>query len=83
MLDEPDGGGEGARGSHERSGRPSSEDSFSEEAFAARIWRPIRRMYSGKSERKETLRVRRELARRNPSKSGQGIDVTSLPTLSK
>ena len=44
VLDEPDGGGEGARGSHERSGRPSSEDSFAEEVFAARIWRPSRRM---------------------------------------
>ena len=69
---------EGARGSQERSGRVSSE-----EALSAKIWRPVRRMYAGKSMRKDTLRVRRELARRNPSKSGQGRVVTSLPALSK
>ena len=78
VLDEPDGGGGGALGIQERSGHPSSE-----KAVSARIRRLIGRMYLGKSERKDTLRVRRELARRKPSKSRQGIDVTSLPTLSK
>jgi hypothetical protein len=52
-------------------------------AVSLRIRRPKRKMYSGRPHRKETLRVRREVARRNLSKSGHVRVMIALPALTK
>ena len=69
---------DGELGSQDKSGGPSLEY-----ALSSRILLPKRKMYSGRSPRRETLQVRREFEARKPSKSGQGRIMISLPVLSK